>query len=154
MLDSVAIFPVNQQHLEGCLELINELALYEKAPQEVEVDLQTLQHDFEAKRFEAFVAIKNQEVVGMALYYGIYSTWKGYSLHLEDIVVQEAQRRKGIGAQLFDAVVAEAKRRKAGRMQWLVLEWNEPAIAFYKKYHAQFEDDWHLAKLTKAQISQ
>ena len=126
------------------LELIQELAVYEKAPDEVTV---TLSH-FEESGFGpkpvwwAFVAEVSGLVVGMALYYVRYSTWKGQRMYLEDILVTEEMRGKKIGALLFDALIQEAKEKKFLGMNWQVLDWNEPAINFYKKYNANFDPEW------------
>lgn len=126
------------------LELIQELALYERAPQEVTV---TLEH-FEESGFGqqpiwwAFVAEEAGFIHGFALYYIRYSTWKGQTLYLEDILVTEASRGKGIGKLLFDQLIEEARERNFKRIVWQVLEWNEPAIHFYKKYDAKFDPEW------------
>jgi len=127
------------------LELVRELAVYEKAPQEVTV---TLQH-FEDSGFGenpvwwAFVAEVDGTVEGFALYYIRYSTWKGQRMYLEDIIVTEKMRGKGLGKLLFDALIAETKEKKFSGMVWQVLEWNEPAINFYKKYYnASFDPGW------------
>jgi GNAT superfamily N-acetyltransferase len=82
-------------------------------------------------------------VVGMALYYVRYSTWKGQRMYLEDILVTQEMRGKKIGGQLFDTLIKEAKEKKFTGMNWQVLEWNEPAINFYKKYNANFDPEWH-----------
>jgi GNAT superfamily N-acetyltransferase len=127
------------------LELINELAVYEKAPQEVVV---TLEH-FEESGFGqnpvwwAFVAEDDQQIIhGFALCYIRYSTWKGQTLYLEDLLVTEAMRGKGIGKLLFDKVLEDAKAKNFSRMTWQVLEWNTPAINFYKKYNATLDPEW------------
>lgn len=126
------------------LELIRELAQYEKAPDEVTV---TLEH-FEASGFGpnpvwwAFVAEENGTILGFALYYIRYSTWKGQRMYLEDIVVTEAARGRGIGTKLMDRLLIEAKERNLNGIVWQVLEWNEPAINFYKKYNATFDAEW------------
>jgi GNAT superfamily N-acetyltransferase len=126
------------------LGLINELAVYEKAPNEVTV---TLSH-FEQSGFGenpvwwAFVAEVNDTIVGFALYYIRYSTWKGQCLYLEDFIVTENMRGQGIGKLLFDRVVQETKEKGFSRMVWQVLEWNEPAINFYKKYKANLDPEW------------
>lgn len=126
------------------LELIQELADYEKAPQEVTV---TLEH-FEESGFGekpvwwAFVAEMNGKVEGFALYYIRYSTWKGQCLYLEDFLVTEKLRGQGAGKLLFDRVIEEAKERGYNRMVWQVLDWNEPAINFYKKYNATLDPEW------------
>jgi GNAT superfamily N-acetyltransferase len=126
------------------MELIQELATYEKAPDEVTV---TLSH-FEESGFGAnpvwwaFVAEANGVVIGMALYYVRYSTWKGQRMYLEDILVTEDMRGQKIGSQLMDALIVEAKEKGFNGMNWQVLEWNEPAINFYKKYNANFDPEW------------
>lgn len=126
------------------LELVNELAVYEKAPQEVTV---TLAH-FEESGFGsnpvwwAFVAEEDNVVLGFALYYIRYSTWKGQRMYLEDILVTEEARGKGIGQLLMDRLIIEAKEKNFSGITWQVLEWNEPAINFYKKFNASFDPEW------------
>ena len=133
------------------LELINELALYEKAPEEVTV---TLEHFVESgfgnnPVWWAFVATSpnpskggEQEILGFALYYIRYSTWKGQRMYLEDILVTENARGKGIGKLLMDQLIVEAKEKNLSGIVWQVLEWNEPAINFYKKFNATFDPEW------------
>lgn len=126
------------------LELIKELALYEKAPLEVTV---TLEH-FEQSGFGinpvwwAFVAEEDGIILGFALYYIRYSTWKGQRMYLEDILVTEQARGKGIGKLLMDQLIIEAKEKNYSGIVWQVLDWNEPAINFYKKYNANFDAEW------------
>lgn len=126
------------------MELIQELADYEKAPEEVTV---TLEH-FQESGFGpnpvwwAFVAEVDGKVEGFALYYIRYSTWKGQRMYLEDILVTEQMRGKQLGKLLFDRLMVEAKERNLKGMVWQVLEWNEPAINFYKKYNASFDGEW------------
>ena len=126
------------------MELIKELALYERAPEEVTV---TLDHFIESGFGEqpvwwAFVAEDEGKILGFALYYVRYSTWKGQRMYLEDIIVTEEARGKGIGGKLMDGLIVEAKDRKFSGMMWQVLEWNDPAINFYKKYNANFDPEW------------
>ncbi len=126
------------------LELIHELALFEKAPQEVTV---TAGHFTESGFGDqpvwwAFVATVNGRVEGFALYYIRYSTWKGQRLYLEDLIVTQEQRRLGLGKLLFDRLLEEVKEKKMTGMVWQVLDWNEPAIAFYKRYRAEFDAGW------------
>lgn len=126
------------------MELVRELAVYEKAPDQVTV---TLEH-FANSGFGpnpvwwAFVAEEKETILGFALYYIRYSTWKGQAMYLEDILVTESARGRGIGKLLFDQLMAEAADRKLNRIIWQVLEWNEPAINFYKKFNANFDPEW------------
>ena len=126
------------------LELIQELATYEKAPDEVSV---TLDHFTESGFGEqpvwwSFVAEVDEKIVGFALYYIRYSTWKGQAMYLEDILITNEMRGKGIGKLLFDRLIEEAREKKFNRIIWQVLDWNEPAINFYKKYKADFDAGW------------
>jgi len=126
------------------LELIQELALYERAPQEVTVSLEHFTESGFGSQpvWWAFVAESDGVIHGFALYYIRYSTWKGQVMYLEDIIVTEQSRGKGIGKLLFDQLIEEAKEKGFKRIVWQVLEWNEPAINFYKKYNAQFDPEW------------
>ena len=126
------------------MQLIQELALYEKAPQEVTVNFDHfVESGFGEKPvWWAFVAEKDETVVGFALYYIRYSTWKGQRMYLEDLLVTEEMRGKKIGSMLLDKLIEEAKQKKFSGMMWQVLDWNEPAINFYKKYDAIFDGEW------------
>lgn len=136
------------------LELIHELAVYEKAPEEVTVTLA----EFEDAGFgtqpvwKAFVAEDATGILGFALYYTRYSTWKGCRLYLEDFIVTESQRGKGLGKILFERVMKEARDKNYNGMTWQVLDWNEPAINFYNKYNAQIETGWLNASFNKDQL--
>ena len=134
--------------MEDChrmMELIHELALYEKAPEEVTV---SFDHFVDSGFGEnpvwwAFVAETDGQVNGFALYYIRYSTWKGKRLYLEDILVTEKLRGKGIGKLLFDRLMEECREKKYSGMAWQVLDWNEPAIQFYRKYKdLQIDSGW------------
>lgn len=136
------------------LELVNELALYEKAPQEVTVTLEEFEDaGFGAKPvWKAYVAEVGGLVVGFALYYVRFSTWKGCRMYLEDFIVTEPMRGRGIGKLLFDRLVIEAKEMGFSGMVWQVLDWNEPALNFYAKYNAAIDAGWLNASLSREQL--
>jgi len=141
---SITIRSATKKDCPRLLELITELAIYEKAPDDVTV---TLEHFIESgfgknPVWWSFVAEENGIIHGFALYYIRYSTWKGQAMYLEDIIVTEAMRGKKIGKLLFDRLIEEAKEKRFNRIIWQVLEWNEPAINFYKKYNATFDPEW------------
>jgi len=126
------------------LELVQELATYEKAPGEVTVTLDHFTESGFGKQpvWWAFVAEIDKKIAGFALYYIRYSTWKGQAMYLEDILITNEMRGKGIGKLLFDQLIEEARHKKFNRIIWQVLDWNEPAINFYKKYNADFDGSW------------
>jgi GNAT superfamily N-acetyltransferase len=126
------------------LELVQELATYEKAPNEVTVTAEHFAESGFGKQpvWWAFVAEENGIILGFALYYIRYSTWKGQAMYLEDILVTESARGKGVGKLLFDRLIDESKEKGFRRIVWQVLEWNDPAINFYKKYNAKFDPEW------------
>ncbi|PWL30019.1 GNAT family N-acetyltransferase [uncultured Roseivirga sp.] len=140
--------------LPQVLELIQELADYEKAAHEVEITLTQLEEDGfgENPVYEFFVAENESEIVGIALYYFRYSTWKGKAVYLEDLVVKDSERGKGYGQLLLDAIIKEAKRTNSKQVRWQVLDWNEPAIEFYKKLGADLDGEWINCTLTSQQI--
>ena len=144
-----------QEDMVAVHALIMELALYEREPNAVIISVDDLKrHGFSEQRFHCFVAEhKKSGIVGMALYYSRYSTWKGPTLHLEDLYVKPEHRQAGLGIELFDKVVDEATKQNVGRMEWTVLEWNEPALNFYKKYNATLDSEWHLGTLTREQLN-
>lgn len=136
------------------MELIHELAEYEKMPEEVTVTLQEfVDAGFgTAPVWKAFVAEQDGEILGLALYYIRYSTWKGSRLYLEDFLVTLEHRGKGIGKLLFERVIKEAKDKNYNGMNWQVLDWNEPGLNFYNKYAAQIESGWLNASFRKEQL--
>lgn len=126
------------------LELVQELAAYENAAGEVTIDVETFcQSGFGPNPvWWAFVAEVEGHIVAFALYYIRFSTWKGERMYLEDIITTQAFRGKGIGAGLMEALIAEARLKNYSAICWQVLEWNKPAINFYKKYNARFDGEW------------
>ena len=147
---SVTIRKGSEKDFSQVFELIKELAAYEKALNEVTTTVDKMIED--ASLFTIIVAEIKNKIVGVALFFPYYSTWKGRCLYLEDIVVTEKYRQKGIGKLLFDEVSNHAKEYGAKRLMWQVLDWNEPAIHFYKKINADFDEDWINCKLTEEQI--
>lgn len=145
-----------KKDLPATLKLIKELAVYEKAPNEVENTIEEMIKDgfTENPIYYLLVAEENETIKGIAIYYYKYSTWKGKCLFLEDIVVTESERGKGIGAKLFEEVILIAKEKKVRRMEWQVLDWNEPAINFYKKYNANLDPEWINGKLVYSQLQE
>ncbi|MGB1039428.1 MAG: GNAT family N-acetyltransferase [Flavobacteriales bacterium] len=136
-----------KEDLQATLDLVKELALYEKAPQEVTVTLADYETDFENNTFDIILAEQENEIVGIAFYYMAYSTWKGKMLYLEDFVVKEELRGQGIGKLLFKAFLEEAQSLGASLAKWQVLDWNEPAINFYEKYNSTIEKEWYNGKI-------
>lgn len=126
------------------MELIRELAEYERAPEQVTVSLEHFKQSGFGNNpvWWALVAVENNTILGFALFYIRYSTWKGQRMYLEDIIVTAQARGKGIGKLLFDELLIEAKERNLSGIVWQVLDWNEPALNFYKKYNAKIESEW------------
>ena len=126
------------------LELIKELALYEKAPEQVTVSMEEfVEAGFgDNPTWGAFVGEFQGQIVAMSLYYVRYSTWKGRRLYLEDLIVTHQMRNKGYGKLLLDHTINYAKQAGYSGMLWQVLDWNEPAINFYKKYKTEFDGEW------------
>ena len=143
-MQEIIIRRAKKEDCPKLLELIKGLALYEKAPEEVTVSLQHFEESGFGKSpvWWAFVAEVEGTVYGFALYYIRYSTWKGQRMYLEDIYVDNKMRGRNIGAMLFDRLIEEGKAKKLHGMVWQVLNWNEPAMNFYRKYNASFDDEW------------
>ena len=137
------------------LRLIQELADFEKEPDAVELSLSELENDgfSTPKRFDCLLAEMDQKVVGMALYYPRYSTWKGVTLHLEDLIVSNAYRGKGVGTALYTAFLSEAKKQNVRRVEWVVLDWNTPAIKFYESSGAKVLQDWKTVQMDQETIN-
>jgi GNAT superfamily N-acetyltransferase len=144
LMENVLIRRAVKEDCARILELVHELAVFEKAPDEVTVSLQHFEESGFGKApvWWAFVAEANGVVQAFALYYIRYSTWKGQRMYLEDLLVTEELRGKGIGSLLFDELIKEAKEKRFNGIVWQVLEWNEPAIKFYRKLNASFDAEW------------
>lgn len=153
-MNSVIIRQGLKEDLAEVLELVKELAEYERAPLEVTNTVSRMEEDGFGDNpiFGFFVAEKDKKIVGLSLYYYRYSTWKGRRLFLEDIIVTENERRKGIGKLLFERTMVKALEDESNGMVWQVLEWNEPAINFYKRYAAKFDSEWINCSLEKDQL--
>lgn len=147
----ITIRPALATDMPAVWALIYELAVYEKAPEEVKTTPESMIRDgFELERplFQCIVAENEaKEIVGIALYYFAYSTWKGKMMYLDDLVVTEKARRTGLGQQLMDELFAIAKNEKVQQMRWHVLDWNEPAIKFYEKLGANLDGEWITCKV-------
>ncbi len=150
----VKIRIAEKKDVESMYRLIKELALYEKEPDAVKIS----EADLEEAGFgmhplyHCFVAEAADQIVGMALVYPRYSTWQGPVIHLEDLIVTQSQRGKGLGSKLLDAVVAYGKEQGVRRISWEVLDWNEPAIKFYESKGANVMRDWDVVQLDQKGI--
>ena len=142
--------------MPSVLELIQELAVFEKEPEAVVVTSEDLVRDgfSENPLFECFVAEENNEIIGMALYYYRFSTWKGKTIHLEDLIVKEDKRGTGAGFALYTEIIKKGKAENVRRIEWNVLDWNTPAIDFYKKSGANVLKDWCVVQMDEKGINQ
>jgi len=152
-------FVIRKGKREDCpavLKLIQELAIYERAEKEAELSVEELEQDGFGLQaiYELLIAEQHEQIIGMALFYEKYSTWKGRSIYLEDLIVTEKARGIGAGKALFNAVAQEAKRRNSGRMEWQVLDWNQPAIDFYEKAGAELDGEWINCKFRREDLQQ
>ena len=139
--------------MDQVLNLINELAIFEKEEKAVEVTAKELINDgFKKRLFHCFVAEKNSDIVGMALIYPRYSTWKGPVIHLEDLIITEEMRGSGLGTALLDEVVKYGNVLGVKRISWEVIDWNEPAIKFYESKGANVMRDWDVVQLDERGI--
>jgi len=141
---NITIRKAKPTDMANVLELIKELAAYERAPQEVENTVEMMLEDGFGDQpvFGCFVATSQDKILGMAIHYLKYSTWKGKKLYLEDLVVTKSARGRGIGRQLFEQCLDYGRTLGCHSMMWQVLDWNEPAIQFYKKYKTSFSREW------------
>lgn len=154
LLMKILVRKGEKKDIPHVLELVKELAVYERAPNEVITNVEQMERDGFGKNsiYNFHVAELDGKIIGMALYYTAYSTWKGRYIYLDDLIVTEKHRRSGAGKLLFDAVLTTAKKNGANQLRWHVLEWNTPAINFYKKYDASLDPEWITGKLSREQI--
>ena len=147
----------DEKDVPGMFRLIKELAEYERAPKDViNTEKMLLEDGFGPKSiYKVFVAeeVSTNDIIGMALYYTAYSTWNGKIFYIDDIIVTERYRRYGIGKKLVDLVLKEAHHEGLNQVRWHVLEWNTPAIEFYKKMKVVFDTEWTTCKMNKQQIA-
>jgi GNAT superfamily N-acetyltransferase len=145
----IVIKEAQKEDMIEVMNLIKELANFEKEPKEVEIDSTVLVNDGfkETSYFKSFVAKNENKIVGAAIIYNRYSTWKGRTIHLEDLIVTEKMRSSGIGSLLLDSVVMYAKKLNVKRVSWEVINWNEKAIKFYLKKGARIKKDWIIIHL-------
>ncbi|CCG54336.1 Probable acetyltransferase, GNAT family [Flavobacterium indicum GPTSA100-9 = DSM 17447] len=142
------------EDMTAVLRLINELAVFEKEPDAVVVTVEDLLRDGfgENPLFHTFIAEENGEIIGMALYYYRYSTWKGKTIHLEDLIVKESKRGTGAGLALYKAIIQQGKKDGVRRIEWNVLDWNTNAIRFYEKSGAKVLEDWRVVQMSEQEI--
>jgi GNAT superfamily N-acetyltransferase len=145
----------NPEDMQAVLGLIQELAAFENEPDAVLITVDDLIRDGfgEVPLFQVFVAEVDSEIVGIALYYYRYSTWKGKTIHLEDLVVKDKMRGTGIGYALYSEIIKQGKKDKVRRIEWNVLDWNTPAIEFYEKSGAKVLGDWRVAQMSEDAIN-
>lgn len=150
----------NPEDMQSVLGLIQELAIFENEPEAVVITVDDLVRDGfgEKPLFHVFVAeiedeLSNKEIVGIALYYYRYSTWKGKTIHLEDLVVKEKMRDTGLGSALYSEIMKQGKRDNVRRIDWNVLAWNTPAVKFYENSGAKILEDWQVVQMDEAGIN-
>ncbi len=154
MSSEIIIRKGTKADLPQVLERIRELAVYERCPDEVSNTVEQMEIDGFGARpiFGLVVAERESTIIGIAIHFYKYSTWKGKCIYLEDILVKEEYRRQGIGTLLFKEMIAVSKSENAQRLEWQVLDWNTSAIDFYKKFDASFDGEWINGRLTAGQI--
>ena len=142
----ITITPAKDKDFPSIINLVKELALFEKAPEAVTVTEEEYLNDWRKGLFQIRLAKLQDEIIGMALYYNAYSSWKGRMLYLDDLIVTEKHRGCGVGALLLNAVIEEARKLNARLVKWQVLDWNTNAVDFYNKKGAEVEEGWWNVK--------
>lgn len=143
------------EDMKSVLELIQELAIFEKEPDAVLITVDDLVRDGfgEKPLFHVFVAEVEEEIVGIALYYYRYSTWKGKTIHLEDLIVKDKMRGSGLGFALYSEIMKQGKKDNVRRIDWNVLDWNTPAVKFYENSGAKVLDEWRVVQMDEIGIN-
>lgn len=143
------------EDMKSVLELIQELAIFEKEPDAVLITEEDLVRDGfgENPLFHVFVAEVEKEIVGIALYYYRYSTWKGKTIHLEDLIVKDKMRGSGLGFALYSEIMKQGKKDNVRRIEWNVLNWNTPAVHFYENSGAKVLDEWRVVQMDEKGIN-
>ena len=152
---SVVVRKATKEDMPDVLELIKELAVFEKQPNAVQINIDTLVAEGFGNQplFTCFVSLLEGQIVGMALCYFRFSTWKGRSVHLEDLIVKEKNRGIGAGFALYSEIIKQGKKDNVRRIEWNVLDWNTPAIEFYKKSGASVLNDWRVVHMDEIGIN-
>ena len=152
---SFTIRKANKNDMQSVLGLIMELAVYEKEPDAVEITVDDLINDgfSEKPKFKVFVAEEENTIIGIALFYERYSTWKGKTIHLEDLIVTKRRQKIGAGKALYTAVLKYAHDNNFNRVAWEVIDWNSNAIEFYKSTGATYLNDWSVVQMNKENLT-
>ncbi|MGJ8745940.1 N-acetyltransferase family protein [Polaribacter sp.] len=144
-----------KKDMQSVFNLITELAVFEKEPDAVEITVADLIKDgfSESPKFKVFVAEQDAKIIGIALFYERYSTWKGSSIHLEDLIVTKSKQKIGAGKALYTAVLKYAYDNKYSRVAWEVIDWNTNAVDFYKSTGATYLNDWSVVQMNKENLA-
>lgn len=144
-----------KEDMPAVLDLVKELAVFEKEPNAVKISAETLEKEGlgDHPLFTCFVAEVDNKIVGIALTYFVFSTWRGRTLHLEDLIVTQKMRGKGVGMALYTQVMKFAKEQDVAHVKWIVLDWNTPAIDFYEKTGAVMQKDWYIVAMNNNELS-
>lgn len=143
----ITIRKIDKNELKDIFNLVMDLAIFEKEPESVTTTLSDYESAFDSGLIDIIVAEKENDIIGMALYYITFSTWRGRMLYLEDFIVKDEYRSQGVGNLIFDAFIKEAKDLKCNMTKWQVLDWNTSAIKFYKRKGATIEQNWYNGKI-------
>jgi len=148
------IRPAEKRDMQSVLDLIVELAVFEEEPDAVEISVEDLLKDgfSDHPKFNVFVAEQEQRIIGIALFYERYSTWKGRTIHLEDLMVTKRKQKKGVGKALYTAVLKYAYDNNFNRVAWEVIDWNTNAIEFYKSTGARYLNNWSIVQMNKENL--